>query len=144
MYHRSLFYVFGAVAQDNSAGVALKSSHINRFGLDCVDSVFQRPREFIGGFFPSLAVDSNHIFIKIRHGVLENDGQTVKRAITLIFEVDAGSIQPWINFIELICDGFGQSPAATIQDVTYELTTFFENGRHPDDITITLLHRLAE
>jgi len=48
------------------------------------------------------------------------------------------------RFIELLCDGFCQPPASTIQDLTYELTTFFADGRHPDDITMTLLHRVEE
>ena len=45
------------------------------------------------------------------------------------------------RFIELLCDGFCQPPATTIQDVTHELTTFFADGAHPDDISIVLLHR---
>lgn len=45
------------------------------------------------------------------------------------------------RFIELACDGFGQPPATTMQDITYELTNFFADGKHPDDITIVLLHR---
>ncbi len=46
------------------------------------------------------------------------------------------------RFIELVCDGFCQPPANTLEDVTHELTNFFSDGRHPDDITIVLLHRL--
>jgi phosphoserine phosphatase RsbU/P len=46
------------------------------------------------------------------------------------------------RFIELVCDGFGQRPSHTIQDITYELTSFFADGQHPDDITIVLLHHL--
>ena len=46
------------------------------------------------------------------------------------------------QFIELVCDGFGQSPATTLQDVTDELTAFFAEGKHPDDITIVLLHHI--
>lgn len=45
------------------------------------------------------------------------------------------------RFLELVCDSFGQPPAATIQDLTYELTAFFADGRHADDITIVLLRR---
>jgi serine phosphatase RsbU (regulator of sigma subunit) len=45
------------------------------------------------------------------------------------------------RFLELVCDGFGQPPSQTIQDLTYELTSFFQDGKHPDDITIVLLHR---
>ncbi|HSW43957.1 MAG TPA: SpoIIE family protein phosphatase [Phycisphaerae bacterium] len=47
------------------------------------------------------------------------------------------------RFIEMICDGFGQPPATTIQDISEELTSFFSTGRHPDDITIILLQRQA-
>lgn len=47
------------------------------------------------------------------------------------------------RFIELVCDGFGQRPSQTIQDITDELTGFFAEGRHPDDITIVLLHHIA-
>jgi serine phosphatase RsbU (regulator of sigma subunit) len=43
------------------------------------------------------------------------------------------------RFIELVCDSFGQSPAAAVQDLAHELTSFFEKGAHPDDITISLL-----
>ena len=45
------------------------------------------------------------------------------------------------RFIESVCDGFGQPPSATIQDLSYELTTFFADGKHADDITIIMLHR---
>lgn len=45
------------------------------------------------------------------------------------------------RFITLVCDGFGQAPATTMQDVTTELTSFFRDGRHPDDISVVLLHR---
>lgn len=48
------------------------------------------------------------------------------------------------RFLELVCDGFGQPPSQTIQDLTYELTSFFQDGKHPDDITIVLLHRTEE
>jgi serine phosphatase RsbU (regulator of sigma subunit) len=46
------------------------------------------------------------------------------------------------RFIEVMCDGFGQPPSSTLEDVTNELTNFYEDGRHPDDISIVLLHRL--
>jgi serine phosphatase RsbU (regulator of sigma subunit) len=48
------------------------------------------------------------------------------------------------RFITLVCDGLGQPPATTLQDVTTELTAFFEDGRHPDDISIVLLHRQGD
>jgi serine phosphatase RsbU (regulator of sigma subunit) len=47
------------------------------------------------------------------------------------------------RFIELVCDGFCQPAATTVQDISYELTSFFADGTHPDDITISLLHRLG-
>jgi len=46
------------------------------------------------------------------------------------------------RFIELVCDGFGQRPSQTIQDITDELTGFLNGGKHPDDMTIVLLHHL--
>ncbi|MBI4579105.1 MAG: SpoIIE family protein phosphatase [Planctomycetes bacterium] len=48
------------------------------------------------------------------------------------------------RFIEMVCDGFGQRPAQTIQDITDELTPFFTNGHHPDDMTVVLLHHLPK
>ncbi len=48
------------------------------------------------------------------------------------------------RFIELICDGYCQPPATTIQDVSHELNTFFADGKHPDDITIVLLHHMPK
>jgi len=48
------------------------------------------------------------------------------------------------RFIEMICDGFCQPPSTTIEDISYELTSFFENGKHPDDISVVLLHRPQE
>ncbi len=45
------------------------------------------------------------------------------------------------RFIEMVCDGFGQAPAVTVQDISEELSAFFSKGRHPDDITIILLQR---
>jgi len=48
------------------------------------------------------------------------------------------------RFIELVCDGFCQPPATTIQDLSYELTTFFEKGKHADDISIVLLQHVSQ
>lgn len=47
------------------------------------------------------------------------------------------------RFIELVCDGFCQSPATTIQDLSYELNTFTSDGAHHDDISIMLLHHMT-
>lgn len=43
------------------------------------------------------------------------------------------------RFIEMVCDGFGEAPSTIIHDVSTEVTNFFADGRHPDDITILLL-----
>lgn len=48
------------------------------------------------------------------------------------------------RFIELVCDGYCQPPATTIQDISHELNGFFENGKHPDDITIVLLNHIGK
>ncbi len=48
------------------------------------------------------------------------------------------------RFIEMVCDGFCQLPSTTMEDITHELATFFADGKHPDDITIVLLHRILE
>lgn len=45
------------------------------------------------------------------------------------------------RFIQLMCDGFGQAPAATIQDLTDELAPFIAQGSHPDDITVLLVQQ---
>ena len=45
------------------------------------------------------------------------------------------------RFICLVCDGFGQPPATMLQEITGEVINYFRDGRHPDDITIVLLHR---
>ncbi|MHC4442545.1 MAG: SpoIIE family protein phosphatase [Planctomycetota bacterium] len=45
------------------------------------------------------------------------------------------------RFIQLVCDGFCQPLTTTIEDISYELTSFFQNGKHPDDISVVLLHR---
>jgi serine phosphatase RsbU (regulator of sigma subunit) len=47
------------------------------------------------------------------------------------------------RFIELVCDGFDERPGQIVHDVAEELTGFFSEGRHPDDITMVLLHRAA-
>ncbi|MCL2329744.1 MAG: SpoIIE family protein phosphatase, partial [Phycisphaerae bacterium] len=47
------------------------------------------------------------------------------------------------RFIEAVCNGFGENPSHILQDVTNELTTFFASGRHPDDISILLLHHIG-
>jgi len=44
------------------------------------------------------------------------------------------------RFIQLVCDGFGQPPSATVTDISHDLSSFFTDGRHPDDITVILLH----
>lgn len=48
------------------------------------------------------------------------------------------------RFIELVCDGFNQTPGLTIQDISHELADFFREGKHPDDITLMLLRRMKE
>ncbi len=48
-----------------------------------------------------------------------------------------------LRFLETICDSFGESPAAILEDLSTDLTTFFADGTHPDDITIMLLQRGA-
>ncbi len=45
------------------------------------------------------------------------------------------------HFIELICDGFGQPPSATTQDLSDEMAHFLKHGSHPHDMTVLLLHR---
>ncbi len=49
-----------------------------------------------------------------------------------------------LRFLELMCDSFGETPTSVIQDLTDDLTSFFADGRHPDDITILLLRRHKE
>jgi sigma-B regulation protein RsbU (phosphoserine phosphatase) len=46
------------------------------------------------------------------------------------------------RFIQVVCDGFAEPPATVIQDITHELTSWFADGKHADDITVVLLHRL--
>jgi serine phosphatase RsbU (regulator of sigma subunit) len=48
------------------------------------------------------------------------------------------------RFIELVCDGFCQAPATTIQDISHELNNFFAEGKHPDDISIVLLQHAGK
>ncbi|NLX12441.1 MAG: SpoIIE family protein phosphatase [Phycisphaerales bacterium] len=45
------------------------------------------------------------------------------------------------RFIQLMCDGFGQTPTATVQDLSDELAPFIDQGSHPDDITVLLVQR---
>lgn len=45
------------------------------------------------------------------------------------------------RFIELVCDGFGQTPAATLQDVGDEVAVYLENGKQSEDITVIMLTR---
>jgi len=45
------------------------------------------------------------------------------------------------HFIEMVCDGFGQLPAATIQDISDEMGHFLKDGGHPHDMTVLLLQR---
>lgn len=46
-----------------------------------------------------------------------------------------------LRFLETICDSFGESPSAILEDVATDLSNFFTEGKHPDDITIMLLQR---
>ena len=46
-----------------------------------------------------------------------------------------------MHFINLVCDGFGQPPAVTIQDLSDEMHQFLEDGKHPNDMTLVLLQR---
>jgi len=45
------------------------------------------------------------------------------------------------RFIECLCDGFGQTPAALLDELLTELREFLHEGRQPDDVTIILAHR---
>jgi len=47
------------------------------------------------------------------------------------------------RFIDMICDGFGQSPATTIRDISDEMGHFLQDGRHPHDMTVLLLQRAS-
>jgi len=46
------------------------------------------------------------------------------------------------RFIELLCDGFDQPPGLIVNEISNELTDFFRDGKHPDDITLMLLRRM--
>jgi serine phosphatase RsbU (regulator of sigma subunit) len=48
------------------------------------------------------------------------------------------------RFIQSICDGYDEAPNILVQDIAGDLNTFFEDGRHPDDITIILLRRRGD
>ena len=48
-----------------------------------------------------------------------------------------------VQFIQAVCDGYDEPPATVISDVKHEITAFFQNGTHEDDITILLLKRIS-
>ncbi len=73
-----------------------------------------------------------------------NTGESLvlySRGVTNVFNADNERFGE-VRFIELICDGFGQPPATTMQDLTDEVTAFLEHGRQPEDITVLMLNRM--
>lgn len=48
------------------------------------------------------------------------------------------------RFINCLCDGFAQPAMATMNDLKTDLTDFFADGTHPDDMTVLLVHRAAD
>jgi len=45
------------------------------------------------------------------------------------------------RFVDALCDGFGQSASATLDDLLVDLGSYLKDGSPPDDITILLLHK---
>ena len=43
---------------------------------------------------------------------------------------------------ESLCDGYGQTATAALDELVQDLAPFFKHGHQPDDITILLLHRV--
>jgi serine phosphatase RsbU (regulator of sigma subunit) len=73
-----------------------------------------------------------------------NPGESLilySRGVTNVFNAEGNRFGE-ARFIELICDGFGQPPTTTIQDLTDEVTSFIEHGRQPEDITVLMLSRM--
>ncbi len=46
------------------------------------------------------------------------------------------------RFINILCDGFGQTPSAMLKEMLTDLRSFTEGGAQPDDITVLLGHRV--
>jgi serine phosphatase RsbU (regulator of sigma subunit) len=54
----------------------------------------------------------------------------------------AGEILGEDRLLEILCDGFGQSASALLKDLFNDVTSYIENGKQPEDITVVLAHRL--
>ncbi len=48
------------------------------------------------------------------------------------------------RFVDALRDGFGQSASAALDGLQMDLADYLNSGRQPDDMTVLLLHRVAE
>jgi serine phosphatase RsbU (regulator of sigma subunit) len=111
-----------------------------KIGAFVVDAHGQ-PRKLAGADGPSVGAVRNYEYIARTDTLAANETLAIYTRGVATATNEQGERFREARFIEMICDGFGQPPAATIQDISAELGVFFTNGRHPDDITIMLLQR---
>lgn len=101
------------------------------------------PRLVSGADGPSIGRIRNYEYVSKIDQLLPGETMAIySRGVATATNVDGEKFREK-RFIELVCDGFGQRPGQTIQDITDELTPFFTQGTHPDDITVVLLHHIA-
>jgi serine phosphatase RsbU (regulator of sigma subunit) len=101
------------------------------------------PRQVKGADGPAIGRVSNYEYISKADELKPGESLALyTRGVATTINADGERFSEK-RFIELVCDGFGQSPSATIQDISDELAAFFTDGAHPDDISILLLQRTS-
>lgn len=119
----------------------IQYARAGRIGAFMVDAQGQ-PRKLTPADGPSVGAAPNHPYPAAKDCIAP--GETLAlytRGVATALNQD-GQRFGENRFIELVCDGFGQLPGTTVQDISDEFAEFFADGRHPDDITVILLHHL--
>ncbi len=102
------------------------------------------PRPLLGADAPSIGQVRNHQYNSLPEKLAPGETLVIySRGVASAVNIK-GERFGEKRFIETVCDGFGELPATIVQDVSHELSTFFADGRHPDDITFLMLHRTEE
>jgi serine phosphatase RsbU (regulator of sigma subunit) len=100
------------------------------------------PRALLGAEVPAVGQIRNYEYISRMEQLAPGETLAIYSRGVATATNAAGERFGEKRFISLVCDGFCQPPSTTMQDITHELSTFYADGKHPDDITIALLHRL--
>ncbi len=128
-----------AVVVDPQAGV-VRHCRAGRIGAVVVDGKGQ-PRPFGGIGMPAVGVEKGFEYTSNEEALGPGETLALYTGGVTTATNAAGERFREKRFIDCLCDGFGQPALATMNDIKTDLTSFFEGGSHPDDMTVVLLHR---